>query len=99
MALVGIDLGTTNSLIAHFTEDGPKLIPNTAGKFLTPSAVGLSENGDVIVGQAAKYRLVSHPKHIVWERSLLKPKTSPHSSCGRLKRMQSGIWGKRLTAR
>jgi len=77
MALVGIDLGTTNSLIAHFTEDGPVLIPNTAGKYLTPSAVGLSEDGGVIVGQAAKYRLVSHPNHTVarFKRSMGAAKT------------------------
>lgn len=77
MALVGIDLGTTNSLIAHFTEDGPKLIPNAAGKYLTPSAVGLSEDGNVIVGQAAKYRLVSHPQHTVarFKRSMGAAKT------------------------
>lgn len=77
MALVGIDLGTTNSLIAHFTEEGPKLIPNSAGKFLTPSAVGLSEDGNVIVGQAAKYRLVSHPQDTVarFKRSMGAAKT------------------------
>ncbi len=62
MTLVAIDLGTTNSLISVFTESGPELIPNALGDLLTPSAVGLSEKGDIIVGQAAKNRLVSHPK-------------------------------------
>jgi len=38
MAIVGIDLGTTNSLISVFTDDGPVLIPNQAGAFMTPSA-------------------------------------------------------------
>ena len=57
MALVGIDLGTTNSLISVFTDDGPQLIKNGAGSYLTPSVVGLSDKGDIIVGEAAKYRL------------------------------------------
>ena len=61
MSIVGIDLGTTNSLISVFTDDGPELIPNALGDFLTPSAVGLSEKGQVLVGQAAKDRLVTHP--------------------------------------
>ena len=45
--IVGIDLGTTNSLIAYFTEDGPKIIPNRLGKNLTPSVVIVDEEGNV----------------------------------------------------
>ena len=59
--LVGIDLGTTNSLIGAFTPDGPKLFPNALGELLTPSVVSVDESGAVIVGQAARDRLVSHP--------------------------------------
>lgn len=62
MAIVGIDLGTTNSLISVFTDDGPVLIPNQAGAFMTPSAVGISDDGEIITGAAAKDRLVTHPK-------------------------------------
>ncbi len=62
MSIVGIDLGTTNSLISVFTDEGPKLIPNAHGKFLTPSAVGISDDGEVLVGAAAKSRLVTHPQ-------------------------------------
>jgi molecular chaperone HscC len=65
MALVGIDLGTTNSLISVFTDEGPKLIANGTGSFLTPSVVGLSDQGDIIVGEAAKHRLVTHPDKTV----------------------------------
>ena len=57
MSIVGIDLGTTNSLISYFTDDGPQLIPNALGNVLTPSAIGLSDNGQILVGQAAKDRL------------------------------------------
>ncbi|MEO1029192.1 MAG: molecular chaperone HscC, partial [Pseudomonadota bacterium] len=60
--VVGIDLGTTNSLIAVFQVDGPKLIPNASGGFLTPSAVGYADDGSLLIGQAAKDRLVTHPK-------------------------------------
>ena len=61
MALVGIDLGTTNSLISVFTDDGPELIRNSNGTYLTPSVVGISDSGDVLVGEAAKHRLITHP--------------------------------------
>ena len=54
MALCGIDLGTTNSLIAVFEESGPRLIPNALGEMLTPSAVALAEDGTILVGRAAK---------------------------------------------
>lgn len=59
--IIGIDLGTTNSLVSHFTEAGPVLIANAVGSFLTPSAVTLDDEGQLLVGQAAKDRLVSHP--------------------------------------
>lgn len=58
---IGIDLGTTNSLIAVFEEAGPRLIPNALGETLTPSAVGLSDKGELMVGRAAKDRLSTHP--------------------------------------
>ena len=58
--IVGIDLGTTHSLIGRFTDEGPRLFPNALGSFLTPSVV--SVDGDaMLVGQAARDRLVSHP--------------------------------------
>lgn len=60
MAVVGIDLGTTHSLISVFTEDGPVLIPNSLGEFLTPSAVGLSDSNDWLIGSAAKDRQITH---------------------------------------
>ena len=59
--IVGIDLGTTNSLIGVYRDTGPVLIPNALGRLLTPSAVSVDANGDFIVGQAARDRVVSHP--------------------------------------
>ena len=46
--IIGIDLGTTNSLVAYFTEDGPKIIPNRLGQNLTPSIVSMDENEQII---------------------------------------------------
>ena len=59
--MVGIDLGTTNSLIAYYTEDGPKIIPNRLGKNLTPSVVSIDENGQIYVGDSAVERGLLYP--------------------------------------
>ena len=61
MAILGIDLGTTNSLAAVWRNGRSELIPNAAGGYLTPSAVSVDEDGSILVGQAAKDRLISHP--------------------------------------
>ena len=60
--LVGIDLGTTNSLVGVWKDGAAVLIPNALGSVLTPSVVGCGENGAILVGQAARDRLVTHPK-------------------------------------
>lgn len=77
MALVGIDLGTTNSLISVFTDNGPELIQNSSGTFLTPSVVGVSDNGEILVGEAAKHRLITHPDQTIarFKRSMGTAKT------------------------
>ena len=59
--IVGIDLGTTNSLVGVYQDGQVKLIPNAFGDFLTPSVVALDDNNEVIVGKVAKERLVTHP--------------------------------------
>lgn len=61
MAIIGIDLGTTNSLAAVWKDGRCQLIPNAAGDALTPSAVSVDEDGSILVGRAARDRLVSHP--------------------------------------
>lgn len=60
--IVGIDLGTTNSLVSFWRHGKAELIPNSLGKYLTPSVVGLDDNKRVITGQAAKERLITHPE-------------------------------------
>ena len=59
--IIGIDLGTTNSLAAYFTEEGPKIIPNRLGSNLTPSIVSVDENDTIYVGETAKERLALYP--------------------------------------
>ncbi|HLT14871.1 MAG TPA: Hsp70 family protein, partial [Marinobacter sp.] len=50
---IGIDLGTTNSLIAVWQDGKSKLIPNSLGQLMTPSAVSLDEDGSLLIGAAA----------------------------------------------
>lgn len=60
--IVGIDLGTTNSLIAVWEGNAPRLIKNSLGEVLTPSCVSLDEDGTILVGRAARERLQTHPE-------------------------------------
>lgn len=59
--IVGIDLGTTNSLVAYYTEEGPKIIPNRLGKPMTPSVVSIDEEGQIYVGESASERMLLYP--------------------------------------
>ncbi|BBP69978.1 chaperone protein HscC [Pseudomonas sp. Seg1] len=61
-ALLGIDLGTTNSLIAVWQDGQARLIPNALGDVLTPSVVSLDEDDTILVGKAARARLTTHPE-------------------------------------
>lgn len=61
-ALLGIDLGTTNSLIAVWREGRAELIRNALGDVLTPSVVSLDEDDTILVGKAARARLTTHPE-------------------------------------
>jgi len=62
MAIVGIDLGTTNSLVAVIGANGPRTIANEFSEHLIPSVVAVAEDGTVLVGRAAKDRLVMAPR-------------------------------------
>ncbi len=63
--LIGIDLGTTNSLVAYFTGDGTEIIPNRLGESLTPSVVSIAEDGTVYVGKSGKERMLTKPEETV----------------------------------
>ena len=70
--LIGIDLGTANSLAACFREGRAEMIPNRLGGFLTPSVVSVDPEGNVYVGQTAKERGLTHPLETasVFKRSM-----------------------------
>jgi molecular chaperone HscC len=59
--IIGIDLGTTNSLAAVWRDGRAELVPNALGEVLTPSCVSLDADGSVLVGRAARERLQTHP--------------------------------------
>ena len=63
--LVGIDLGTTHSLCAVFRDGVPELVPNATGSVLTPSVVGIVEDGRTLVGAAARELAVTRPDRAV----------------------------------
>lgn len=58
---IGIDLGTTNSLIAVWQDGAAQLIPNKFGEYLTPSIISMDENKQILVGKPAATRKTSHP--------------------------------------
>jgi molecular chaperone HscC len=70
--IVGIDLGTTYSLVSVMRDDGPVVLPNALGRSLTPSAVSLLDDGALVVGDAARARASTHPERtaLVWKRDM-----------------------------
>jgi molecular chaperone HscC len=62
LKVMGIDLGTTNSAVSLWQDGKAVLIPNPWGEVLTPSVVGLDEQGNILVGRPARNRLQSHPQ-------------------------------------
>src|SRR5271170_3450944 len=64
--IVGIDLGTTNSLVAYMQGDSPVVIPGEDGLNLVPSVVALDQNNQVIVGNAARKYLIETPERAVY---------------------------------
>ncbi|MGN0152047.1 MAG: Hsp70 family protein [Wujia sp.] len=70
--IVGIDLGTTNSLIAYMTDTGAVVIPNKLGEHLTPSVVSVDDDGTVYVGRTAQERKMLYPDQTaeVFKRSM-----------------------------
>lgn len=58
--IIGIDLGTTNSLVAYYTDEGPKIIPNRLGKHLTPSVVSV-DGEQIYIGETARERMLLYP--------------------------------------
>lgn len=64
--IIGIDLGTTNSVVAIMEGDQPKVLTNAQGSRLTPSVVGFTDKGEQLVGQIAKHQQVTNPENTVF---------------------------------
>lgn len=69
--VVGIDLGTTNSLVAFLDLTGPQIIPGPDGSNLVPSIVSYTESGEFVVGNAAREYLISHSDRTVYSAKRL----------------------------
>jgi molecular chaperone DnaK len=64
--IIGIDLGTTNSVVAVMEGDQVKVIPNQEGSNLTPSVVAFTDKGEVLVGEPAKRQRITNPKRTIY---------------------------------
>ncbi|MCA9306069.1 MAG: molecular chaperone DnaK [Phycisphaerales bacterium] len=64
--IIGIDLGTTNSVVAIMEGGSPKVLINAQGSRITPSVVGFTEKGERLVGQPARHQQVTNPKNTVY---------------------------------
>lgn len=64
--IIGIDLGTTNSVVAVMEGSSPKVLINSSGSRLTPSVVGFTDKGERLVGQIAKHQQVTNPGNTVF---------------------------------
>src|SRR5437588_11672923 len=64
--IIGIDLGTTNSVVAVMEGREPKVIENEEGHRLTPSVVGFTKEGEILVGQVARRQAITNPENTVY---------------------------------
>jgi molecular chaperone DnaK len=64
--IIGIDLGTTNSVVAVMEGKEPKIITNEEGGRLTPSVVAFDDKGEVLVGQIARRQAITNPENTVF---------------------------------
>src|SRR5437867_1313929 len=63
--VIGIDLGTTNSCVAYMVGGRPEVVPNAEGGRTTPSVVGFTKTGEVLVGQTAKRQAIANPDRTI----------------------------------
>jgi len=64
--IIGIDLGTTNSVVAVMEGSSPKVLINSSGSRLTPSVVGFTDKGERLIGQIARHQQVTNPENTVF---------------------------------
>src|SRR3569832_54427 len=79
--IIGIDLGTTNSVVAIMEGKEPKVIANEEGSRLTPSVVAFDEKGEVLVGHIARRQAITNPENTVFssKRFIGRKFTDAHS--------------------
>ena len=109
---VGIDLGTTNSVVAVLEAGEPVVIPNAEGSRITPSVVGYSKTGEILVGEVAKRQAITNPDRTVrsikrqmgrkdWTIDIDGKKWTPQEISaqilGKLKRDAEGYLGDKVT--
>ena len=109
---VGIDLGTTNSVVAVLEGGEPVVIPNAEGSRVTPSVVGFSKTGEILVGEVAKRQAIMNPDRTVrsikremgrkdWTLEVDGKKWTPQEISaqilGKLKRDAEGYLGDKVT--
>jgi molecular chaperone DnaK len=109
---VGIDLGTTNSVVAVLEAGEPVVIPNAEGARTTPSVVGYSKTGEILVGEVAKRQAITNPDRTVrsikrqmgrkdWSIDIDGKKWTPQEISGqilaKLKRDAEGYLGDKVT--
>lgn len=75
--IIGIDLGTTNSVVAVMEGTTPTVIPNSEGARTTPSVVAFTKSGDRLVGQAAKRQAVTNPKNTIFSIKRFMGRSEP----------------------
>ncbi len=64
--ILGIDLGTTNTCVAHVRNRIPRVVPTDRGNLILPTVVAISEKGDVLVGNVAKDQMVTNPRNTIY---------------------------------
>jgi molecular chaperone DnaK len=64
--IIGIDLGTTNSVVAVMEGGEPTVIPNAEGQRTTPSVVAFTDKGEILVGQLAKNQIITNPENTIY---------------------------------
>ena len=69
--IIGIDLGTTNSVVSIIENGKPKVLTNAEGSYTTPSVVGFSKKGEILVGQIAKRQSASNPENTIFSSKRL----------------------------
>ena len=89
MKIIGIDLGTTNSVVAVMEGGEPVVIPNAEGSRLTPSIVAINKNGERLVGAVAKRQAITNAENTIYSIKRDRKSTRLNSSHSRASRMPS----------